>query len=69
MKLERVFAAAQIVDPAVFGRLCVETALIPLYRQHSAVPAVFGRLCVETAGAFAISETLSPASRLRAAVC
>ena len=33
--------------PAAFGRLCVET-LYPWWRITSDFPAAFGRLCVET---------------------
>ena len=35
-------------NPAAFGRLCVETGLIPVMPRVY-LPAAFGRLCVETA--------------------
>ena len=53
--------------PAAFGRLCVETKIIP----ESLVgyePAAFGRLCVETLDCGLIGFNHWP-SRLRAAVC
>ena len=55
------------VEPAAFGRLCVETlkAAIP---AASKTPAAFGRLCVETI-LLSMNVILILASRLRAAVC
>ena len=35
------------IQPAAFGRLCVETMNIP-FLCSMAMPAAFGRLCVET---------------------
>ena len=55
------------LQPAAFGRLCVETICYGL-PSLSALPAAFGRLCVETSAAKPC-PTASITSRLRAAVC
>ena len=40
-------AFIDVLKPAAFGRLCVET-FISLCRGNDSIPAAFGRLCVET---------------------
>ncbi len=60
-------AAVDLIGPAAFGRLCVETMQITHFCSFSR-PAAFGRLCVETP-VEQIIMTVNIASRLRAAVC
>ena len=47
--LKRIVLAVLLigVNPAAFGRLCVETVLVVSF-VHIRCPAAFGRLCVET---------------------
>ena len=37
----------QVIGPAAFGRLCVETSR-QILNLSARLPAAFGRLCVET---------------------
>ena len=37
-----------VLDPAAFGRLCVETEVAAAQGISKEQPAAFGRLCVET---------------------
>ena len=59
--------SGQVLSPAAFGRLCVET-FMPMLLINFLMPAAFGRLCVETDCVAMISPFPGP-SRLRAAVC
>ena len=47
MKLNICYYLTKILQPAAFGRLCVETS-IRNRTGTTVVPAAFGRLCVET---------------------
>ena len=67
LKLAEVVATDLTLEPAAFGRLCVETCQ-PACRCSCCQPAAFGRLCVETA-VFGSYGKLPITSRLRAAVC
>ena len=55
------------VEPAAFGRLCVETTHSKRC-EYNRDPAAFGRLCVETEDD-GICCRHGQTSRLRAAVC
>ena len=60
-------SGVDIILPAAFGRLCVETEDALYGRVHFG-PAAFGRLCVETIACIRVAFWAKP-SRLRAAVC
>ena len=47
MKHQFFMVGLLVVQPAAFGRLCVETAHV-LAVLKCLTPAAFGRLCVET---------------------
>ena len=68
MKHHKREIVGQVLIPAAFGRLCVETKIAIRFKTAPIWPAAFGRLCVETAivKAEAVARV---ASRLRAAVC
>ena len=50
-----------VLDPAAFGRLCVETN-IHCRTISSTAPAAFGRLCVETKSIKSIDLKVLPAA-------
>ena len=56
------------LEPAAFGRLCVETAKLERHWRGDGCPAAFGRLCVETL-IILKGQNHEETSRLRAAVC
>ena len=67
--LKQAILTAPLVNlnPAAFGRLCVETAFI-CPNEFAVWPAAFGRLCVETKR-LRLLIMAKQSSRLRAAVC
>ena len=52
---------APIMNPAAFGRLCVETAYLK-GGYYACEPAAFGRLCVETMLSGITCPCLGPAA-------
>ena len=51
----------EIVTPAAFGRLCVETGLLSVW-VRDCTPAAFGRLCVETNQRDTVRKLIAPAA-------
>ena len=49
------------MNPAAFGRLCVETAWVS-YNNGEFNPAAFGRLCVETDKGASLEIVMNPAA-------
>ena len=47
--------SGQVLSPAAFGRLCVET-FMPMLLINFLMPAAFGRLCVETTNSLSASS-------------
>ena len=48
LKLQMAWGFGQLMAPAAFGRLCVETTFRKQTETVKLAPAAFGRLCVET---------------------
>ena len=67
LKLRVEIAAREVLEPAAFRRLCVETADWKTSPMRVS-PAAFRRLCVETEDAL-YGRGHFGASRLQAAVC
>ena len=61
LKQHRKANAVLIIQPAAFGRLCVET-ISGKPAESREDPAAFGRLCVETTTAAAATADTTPAA-------